>query len=51
MSFLTGEYFSAPLLGDDGSVSRVLGVGRFTGGRSWEDVVAEARRGLGESVE
>lgn len=51
MSFLTGEYFSAPLLGDDGSASRVLGVGRFTGGRSWEDVVAEARRSLGESVE
>ncbi len=47
MSFLIGEYFSAPLLGDDGSASLVLAVGRFTGGRSWEDVAAEARKTLG----
>ncbi len=47
MSFLVGEYFSAPLLADDGSASLVLAVGRFTGGRSWEDVVAEARKTLG----
>ena len=47
MSFLVGEYFSAPLLGDDGSASLVLAVGRFTGGRSWEDVAAEARKTLG----
>ncbi|MGA7712110.1 MAG: hypothetical protein WCA81_09425 [Rhizomicrobium sp.] len=49
MSFLIGEYFSAPLLADDGSASLVLAVGRFTGGRSWEDVEAEARKTLGLS--
>jgi len=47
MSFLIGEYFSAPLLADDGSASLVLAVCRFTGGRSWEDVAAEARQTLG----
>ena len=47
MSFLIGEYFSAPLLADDGSASLVLAVGRFTGGRSWADVEAEACKTLG----
>ncbi len=44
--FLTGEFFSAPLLGADGSPSMVLGAGRFSGGRAWCDVEAEARLAL-----
>jgi hypothetical protein len=47
MSFLNGEYFVAPLLADDGSASFILAAGRFTGGRPWEDVQAEARQALG----
>jgi len=47
MGFLNGEYFSAPLLASDGSASLVLAAGRFTGGRSWEDIEAEARKTLG----
>ena len=47
MSFLNGEYLVAPLLADNGSPSFVLAAGRFTGGRSWEDVKAEARLALG----
>ncbi len=47
MSFLNGEYFVAPLLADDGSASFILAAGRFTGGRPWEDVEAEARQALG----
>ncbi|HEY0282732.1 MAG TPA: hypothetical protein VGC27_08920 [Rhizomicrobium sp.] len=47
MSFLNGEYFTAPLLADDGSASFILAAGRFTGGRSWEEVEAEARQALG----
>ena len=47
MSFLNGEYFVAPLIADDGSASFILGSGRFTGGRPWEDVEAEAHQALG----
>lgn len=47
MSFLNGEYFVAPLIADDGSASFILASGRFTGGRSWEEVEAEARQALG----
>jgi hypothetical protein len=47
MSFLNGEYFVAPLLADDGSASFILAAIRFTGGRPWEKVEAEARRALG----
>jgi len=46
MGFLNGEYFSAPLLDGNGSATLVLAAGRFTGGRSWEDVEAEARKTL-----
>jgi len=46
MKFLVGEYFSAPLIAPDGSASLVLAAGRFTGGRSWQDVEAEARQAL-----
>ena len=47
MSFLNGEYFVAPLIADDGSASFILASGRFTGGRPWEEVEAEARLALG----
>jgi hypothetical protein len=47
MSFLSGEYFVAPLLADNGSASFVLAAGRFSGGRPWEEVIAEARLALG----
>lgn len=43
MPFLTGEYFFAPLIADDGSASLILVAARYTGGRSWSDVEAEAR--------
>ena len=46
MRFLVGEYFSAPLIAADGSASLVLAAGRFTGGRAWPDVEAEARQAL-----
>ncbi|MBV8976500.1 MAG: PAS domain-containing protein [Alphaproteobacteria bacterium] len=47
MTFLTGEFFSAPLLADDGEMSMVLGAARYSGKRPWEDIAAEARRQLG----
>ncbi|MBU6298733.1 MAG: hypothetical protein KGJ79_02205 [Alphaproteobacteria bacterium] len=47
MPFLTGEYFTAPLIGEDGSASLVLSVGRFTGGRRWDEIADEARLALG----
>ena len=47
MSFLNGEYFVAPLIADDGSASFILAAGRFSGGRPWEEVEAEARQALG----
>ena len=43
-TYLTGEFFSAPLLAGDGTASLVLAVGRFDGHRRWEEVEAEARR-------
>ena len=46
MKFLVGEYLSAPLIAADGSASLVLAAGRFTGGRAWQDVEAEARQAL-----
>lgn len=46
-TYLTGEFFSAPLLARDGTASLVLAVGRFDGKRRWEDVAAETRRQLG----
>jgi len=45
-TYLTGEFFSAPLLARDGAASLVLAVKRFNGDRRWEDVAAEARRQL-----
>lgn len=47
MTFLTGEFFSAPLTADDGQVSLVLAAARFSGKRPWDQVDAEARRELG----
>jgi hypothetical protein len=45
-SFLVGEYFSAPLLAADGSVSMVLGAGFYDGSRPWRDVEASERAAL-----
>lgn len=43
-SFLVAEYFAAPLLADDGSLSMVLGAGHFAP-REWDDVVtSEAKK-------
>ena len=47
MNFLVGEYFSAPLIAANGSASLVLAAGRFTGGRTWQGVEAEAHLALG----
>jgi hypothetical protein len=47
MTFLTGEFFSAPLIADDGQVNLVLAAARFSGKRPWEEIDAEARRDLG----
>lgn len=47
MTFLTGEFFSAPLLADDGQMNLVLAAARFSGKRPWEEVDADARRELG----
>lgn len=47
MTFLTGEFFSAPLLADDGQANLLLAAARYSGKRPWEDVDAEARRLLG----
>lgn len=46
MTFLTGEFFSAPLLADDGQMSLVLAAARFSGKRPWDEVDAEARKDL-----
>jgi hypothetical protein len=51
MSFLVAEYFSAPLLGPDGTPSMVLGVAHYDGARGWDDVAAEACRHLHLDVE
>ncbi len=47
MTFLTGEFFSAPLIADDGQMNLVLAAARFSGKRPWEEVDAEARAQLG----
>lgn len=47
MTFLTGEFFSAPLLADDGRKSLVLSAARYSGKRPWEEIDAEARKTLG----
>ena len=47
MPFLTGEFFAAPLIADDGQMNIVLAAGRFSGKRPWEEVKAEATTTLG----
>ena len=47
MIFLTGEFFSAPLMADDGQVDLVLGSARYSGKRPWPEIEAETRRMLG----
>jgi len=47
MSFLTGEFFSAPLLSDDGQMNLVIGSARYSGKRPWQEVDAEVRKMLG----
>jgi hypothetical protein len=47
MSFLTGEFFSAPLMSDSGEVNLVLGAARYSGKRPWEEIDADARKTLG----
>ena len=47
MTFLTGEFFSAPLVADDGQANLVLAAARYSGKRPWEEVDHEARRMLG----
>jgi len=47
MTFLTGEFFSAPLLADDGQMNLVLAAARFSGKRPWDEIDAEAREQLG----
>jgi hypothetical protein len=47
MSFLTGEFFSAPMIADDGQTNLVLGAARYSGKRPWEEVDIEVRNALG----
>lgn len=47
MIFLTGEFFSAPLMADDGQMNLVLGSARYSGKRPWPEVEAETRQMLG----
>jgi hypothetical protein len=47
MTFLTGEFLSAPLLADDGRANLVLSAARYSGRRPWEEIEAEARKTLG----
>lgn len=47
MTFLTGEFFSAPLLADDGRANLVIAAARYSGKRPWEEVDAETRKLLG----
>jgi hypothetical protein len=42
-SFLFGEFFVAPLMADDGTVSLIMSVGHFTGDLRWEDVASKTR--------
>src|SRR5665213_1938134 len=37
MTFLTGEFYSAPLIADDGQINLVLGAARYSGKRHWAD--------------
>jgi hypothetical protein len=46
MTFLTGEFFSAPLLSDDGQMNQVLAAARYSGKRSWEEIEREMRKQL-----
>jgi hypothetical protein len=47
MIFLTGEFFSAPLMADDGQINLVLGSARYSGKRPWPEVESETRQMLG----
>ena len=47
LTFLTGEFLSAPLAADDGQVNLVLSGARYSGKRPWEEIDAETRRLLG----
>lgn len=47
MIFLTGEFFSAPLMADDGQVNLVLGSARYSGKRPWPEIETETRQMLG----
>jgi hypothetical protein len=47
LTFLTGEFFSAPLIADDGQMNLVLAAARYSGKRPWEEFDQEARRLLG----
>jgi hypothetical protein len=47
MTFLTGEFFSAPLTADDGRVNLVLGSARYSGKHPWPIVERENRKALG----
>lgn len=47
MTFLTGEFFSAPLAADDGQINLVLGAARYSGKRPWNEIDAETRKSLG----
>jgi hypothetical protein len=46
LTFLTGEFFSAPMIGDDGQANLVLAAARYSGERSWAEVEAETRKML-----
>ena len=46
-SYLVGEYFSAPLLTDDGAAKLVLACGHYEGARSWTKLAAEECSRLG----
>jgi hypothetical protein len=47
MSFLTGEYFSAPLRDDSGKTTLVMTAGRFSSRLPWSEVEAQTRKALG----
>jgi hypothetical protein len=39
-SYLVGEYFEAPLLGDDGSMNLVIAAGIFTAAEDWRNILS-----------
>jgi hypothetical protein len=39
-SYLVGEYFEAPLLGDDGAMNLVIAAGIFTAAEDWRNILA-----------